>query len=73
MNATCYPRCKPWQRMDQNCACSFAGIVAPILIGWLLQKTGRYEAPMVAILVLLLVGVLSYLFLVSEKRAPFVK
>jgi MFS family permease len=54
----------------QNCACSVAGIVAPILTGWLLQKTGSYEAPMMAVLVALLAGVLSYLFLIREKYAP---
>jgi MFS family permease len=54
----------------QNCACSVAGIVAPILTGWLLQKTGNYEAPMMAVLVALLAGVLSYLFLIREKYAP---
>jgi MFS transporter, ACS family, D-galactonate transporter len=54
----------------QNCACSFAGIVAPILTGWLLQRTGSYEAPMVAILIVLMIGVLSYLFLVRERYAP---
>jgi len=54
----------------QNCACSLAGIVAPILTGWLLQKTGSYEAPMIAILIVLMIGVLSYLFLVREKYAP---
>jgi ACS family D-galactonate transporter-like MFS transporter len=54
----------------QNCACSIAGIVAPILTGWLLQKTGSYEAPMMAILVVLLVGVLSYVFMIQEKFVP---
>jgi sugar phosphate permease len=54
----------------QNSSCSVAGIVAPILTGWLLQKTGSYEAPMVAILVVLVTGVLSYVFLVREKYAP---
>ena len=54
----------------QNCACSIAGIVAPILTGWLLQKTGSYEAPMMAILVVLLVGVLSYVLMIQEKFAP---
>jgi MFS family permease len=54
----------------QNCACSVAGIVAPILTGWLLQKTGTYEAPMMAILVVLLLGVFSYLFLIREEYAP---
>ena len=54
----------------QNCACSVAGIAAPILTGWLLQKTGSYEAPMMAIMVVLLVGVLSYLLMIREEYAP---
>jgi MFS family permease len=54
----------------QNCACSVAGIVAPILTGWLLQKTGNYEAPMMAVLAMLLAGVFSYLFMIREKYAP---
>ena len=54
----------------QNCAASMAGIVAPILTGYLLQKTGSYEAPMIAILVVLLAGVLSYLFMIREEYAP---
>ena len=54
----------------QNCACRIAGIVAPILTGWLLQKTDSYEAPMMAILVVLLVGVLSYVLMFQEKFAP---
>jgi ACS family D-galactonate transporter-like MFS transporter len=54
----------------QNCSCSLAGIVAPILTGWLLQKTGSYVAPMMAILVALVMGVLAYVFLVKEEYAP---
>jgi sugar phosphate permease len=54
----------------QNAACSVAGIVAPILSGWLLEKTGSYEAPMMAILVALVVGVLCYLFMIKEEYAP---
>jgi MFS family permease len=54
----------------QNCSASVAGIVAPILTGWLKQKTGSYEAPMQAIWFFLLLGVLSYLFMVREKYAP---
>jgi len=57
----------------QNCACSVAGIVAPILTGWLLQKTGSYEAPMMAVLVVLLGGVFSYLFMIREEYAPKVQ
>jgi MFS family permease len=54
----------------QNAACSFAGIVAPILSGWLLEKTGGYQAPMMAVLVALVLGVLCYLFLIKEEYAP---
>jgi ACS family D-galactonate transporter-like MFS transporter len=54
----------------QNCSASVAGIVAPILTGWLKQQTGSYEAPMRAIWFFLVLGVLSYLILVREKYAP---
>jgi ACS family D-galactonate transporter-like MFS transporter len=54
----------------QNCAASIAGIVAPVLTGWLKQKTGSYEAPMNAIWVVLAVGIFSYLIMVREKYAP---
>jgi MFS transporter, ACS family, D-galactonate transporter len=54
----------------QNCSASLAGIVAPILTGWLKQRTGSYEASMQAIWFFLLLGVLSYIFMVSEKHAP---
>jgi len=39
----------------QNCAASVAGIVAPIVTGWLKQQTGSYEAPMKAIWIVLIV------------------
>ncbi|MCU1239191.1 MAG: major facilitator superfamily 1 [Candidatus Solibacter sp.] len=54
----------------QNCAASVAGIVAPILTGWLKQKTGSYEAPMMACCVFLVAGVLAYIFMVKERYAP---
>jgi MFS transporter, ACS family, D-galactonate transporter len=54
----------------QNAACSFAGIVAPIVSGWLLEKTGGYQAPMMAVLVALVLGVVCYLFLIKEEYAP---
>lgn len=54
----------------QNCAASIAGIVAPILSGWLKQKTGGYAAPMNAIWIVLVVGILAYLIMVREKYAP---
>ncbi len=54
----------------QNCSASVAGIVAPILTGWLKQQTGSYKAPMQAIWFFLVLGVLSYLVMVREKYAP---
>jgi MFS family permease len=54
----------------QNCAASLPGIVAPILTGWLIQRTGSYEASMQAIWFFMLVGIASYVFLVKRKYAP---
>ena len=54
----------------QNCAASIPGIVAPILTGWLVARTGNYAAPMQAIWAFLLIGVAAYVFLVRERYAP---
>jgi MFS family permease len=54
----------------QNCAANLPGIVAPILTGWLMQKTGSYNAPMQAIWFFMLLGIAAYVFLVREKYAP---
>jgi MFS family permease len=50
----------------QNCAASVAGIVAPIITGWLVQRTGGYAAAMEAVLFFLACGILSYVFLVRR-------
>lgn len=52
----------------QNTALNLAGIVAPILTGWLKQTTGGYAAPMQTIWVVLIVGVGAYLFLARETK-----
>ena len=54
----------------QNFASNLSGIVAPILTGRLVAMTGSYQAPMQAIALLLLAGILSYVFLVRRKYAP---
>jgi MFS transporter, ACS family, D-galactonate transporter len=51
----------------QNTALNLAGIIAPILTGWLKQVTGSYTVPMQTIGIFLLAGIAAYLFLV--KRA----
>ncbi|HZO52297.1 MAG TPA: MFS transporter [Bryobacteraceae bacterium] len=53
----------------QNTASNLAGVAAPILTGWLIQKTGNYEAPMQAIAVLLLIGAASYALLVKRESS----
>jgi len=52
----------------QNTALNLAGIVAPIITGWLKQVTGSYTAPMQTIWVVLIVGVAAYLFLARENK-----
>ncbi len=52
----------------QNFASNCSGIVAPIVTGWLKEVTGSYLAPMVAVLVILLLGVFSYGLLVKPVR-----
>jgi ACS family D-galactonate transporter-like MFS transporter len=54
----------------QNCAANIPGIVAPVLSGWLIQRTGDYQSPMQAIWIFLILGIASYVFLVKEKYAP---
>jgi MFS family permease len=53
----------------QNCAASVAGIVAPIITGWLVQRTGGYAAAMETVLFFLACGVLSYIFLVRKPSS----
>ena len=54
----------------QNTAASIAGIVSPILTGWMVDATGSYTAPMQAVGLFMGLGICTYLFLVREKYAP---
>jgi MFS family permease len=54
----------------QNCAASVAGIVAPILTGWLKQQSGGYEAPMQVMWLFLVAGILSYSLLMRQEYVP---
>jgi len=53
----------------QNCAASLPGIVAPMLTGWLVERTGTYRSAMWAVFFFLLTGIASYLFLVRRPHA----
>jgi MFS family permease len=52
----------------QNFASNLSGIVAPIVTGWLVQRTGSYDAPIVSASVILLVGVFAYALLVRRPH-----
>jgi MFS family permease len=54
----------------QNVSTSLAGIVGPILSGWLLQTTGGYEAPMMAIFFFLVIGAVTVLVLLRPEWSP---
>jgi len=53
----------------QNCASTLAGVAAPILTGWLKSATGGYEAAMEAVAFFLVLGIVSYVFVVRRKYA----
>jgi ACS family D-galactonate transporter-like MFS transporter len=53
----------------QNTAANLAGIAAPWITGALVQRTGSFNAPLIAIAFWLLLGVGCYLVLVKEKYA----
>ena len=54
----------------QNFASNTSGAVAALLTGWLKQSTGSYEAPMLAVLAILLLGIFSYGWLVRTNLEP---
>ena len=53
----------------QNTAANVAGIAAPWITGTLVQRTGSFNAPLIAVGFWLLVGIACYLFLVRERHA----
>jgi ACS family D-galactonate transporter-like MFS transporter len=53
----------------QNTAANMAGIAAPWITGILIQRTGSFNAPLIAVGFWLLLGIGCYLFLVMEKHA----
>jgi MFS family permease len=53
----------------QNTAANMAGIAAPWITGVLVQRTGNFNAPLIAVGFWLLLGIGCYLFLVRERHA----
>ena len=57
----------------QNTAANLAGIVAPWLTGWMIKKTGSFNAPIAAVGIWLLLGIFAYAVVVRHPvRAPAV-
>ena len=54
----------------QQVATSLAGIISPILSGWLLQISGSYALPMQAIFIFLIIGAFTTAFLLRPEWAP---
>jgi MFS family permease len=54
----------------QNTAANMAGIVSPWLTGWMIDKTGNFDAPIKTIGIWLVLGIACYLILVRRKYAP---
>lgn len=50
----------------QNCAGNAAGLVAPIMVGVLLQLTGSWMAPMLATTVIALAGAAVYTLMLTD-------
>lgn len=51
----------------QNCVGNGGGLLAPIVVGYLLQVTGSWWAPMLATAIVALVGSGVYLFMLSDE------
>jgi MFS family permease len=51
----------------QNTAANLAGIVAPWLTGWMIKKTGSFDAPIKAVGLWLALGIAAYVFLVRRR------
>ena len=54
----------------QNTASNFAGAVSPWIAGWLVERTGSFDAPIRVAAFWLALGLASYVFLVRKKYAP---
>jgi ACS family D-galactonate transporter-like MFS transporter len=55
-----------------NLSANLAGIVTPIVVGQIVQRTGSFKAALAFIATLAVVGVLSYLLILGDvKRVQY--
>jgi MFS family permease len=54
----------------QNVSTSLAGIVSPLISAWLLDVSGGYQAPMLAIFFFLIIGALATAILLRPEWSP---
>lgn len=54
----------------QNTAVAIAGIVAPLMTGWLLHVTGSFAAPMTLIFAFLMLGAVTVVVAIRPEWAP---
>jgi MFS family permease len=54
----------------QNCAANVPGIVAPILTGWVIERTGGYQGAILAVIFFLALGITMYATVIQSKYAP---
>jgi MFS family permease len=50
----------------QNCASFLCASIAPLLVGWLLDRTGSFDIALAACAFVAFIGALSYLFIVKD-------
>ena len=55
----------------QNCVGNAGGLLAPVTVGYLLQLTGSWVAPMATAAVVACLGIACYGLLLSERAMPF--
>lgn len=56
----------------QNTAVAIAGIVAPLMTGWLLHMTGSFLAPIMLIFAFLVLGALTVIFAIRPEWVPVI-
>ena len=54
----------------QNCVANFAGIVAPVLTGFMVERTGHFASALTLAAAICAAGSLAWIFLVRPSDEP---